>query len=171
MSASSLGAVLPPSRAEACILLCWLGQTHSGRREFAAVPAGRWRRNLVSYNCSIIIIFFLIIFLNFLQHPLIHILICLLFLPASVLAAALCSCLGKRNAGLPHGSYSLPDGLSHQSFWRGCCSEYNHSLSLQTFLSALRITVSAFLLWVMSENLTFFCLRWWNNVGCCSSLY
>lgn len=33
---------------------------------------------------------------------------------ASVLAAALCSRVGERNAGLPHGSHGLPDGLSHQ---------------------------------------------------------
>lgn len=51
-------------------------------------------------------------------------------LPASVLAAALCSCLVSRNAGLCHGPYSLPDGLSHQSLWRGCCSECNYSLCL-----------------------------------------
>lgn len=67
----------------------------------------------------------------------------LIFLPASVMAAAICSCPGQRHAGLPHGSYCLPHGLPCQPFWRGCCCEYtffqiNENLQYRTDLSVFR---------------------------------
>lgn len=37
----SSGTVLPPSRAEVGVLLFWLGPTHAGCWEFAALPAGQ----------------------------------------------------------------------------------------------------------------------------------
>lgn len=86
------------------------------------------RRNNVSFNsnsftvtlkypqtfCSILWVFFSCLLVS---------------LPATVLAAALRSRPVKRNVGLPHGSYSLPHGLPHQSLWRGRSSKCESSLS------------------------------------------
>lgn len=48
---------------------------------------------------------------------------------APVVAASIRPRLGQRDAGLPHGSYGLPDGLPHQPLWRGCCGKFTYSPS------------------------------------------
>lgn len=67
---------------------------------------------------------------------------------ASVLAAALCSGLGWRNVGFPHGPYCLPDGLSRQSLPRGCCGKYS---GITFKADQLRLCLEHLLIWGCSR--------------------
>lgn len=114
----SVGAILSPAGTAGGVIFCWLGQTHAGGRELVAFFAGHLK---ISAQPTVM--------LNhtwcqnyFYQIPSPKIF--LIFFPAPVMAAAICSCPGQRHAGLPHGSYCFPHGLPSEPLWGGCCCEY-----------------------------------------------